>query len=165
MPHPLLTHQLTPPLCGLQACWFQRYIYIVISCIICFCTSFLGHCLWWPSRLELRCVHRYIRPQSFLIWCVGRPRPHMCTSVTSTRSKVRVKVTELPKLQKLHFSKSISSTILALSSKLMVGGDSMGPGLQLVRARFSNFLLQKLSRQFRVLRMSTFHEIQMAIFR
>jgi len=23
-----------------------------------------------------------------LIWCVGRPRPHMRTSVTSTRSKV-----------------------------------------------------------------------------
>jgi len=81
-----------------------------------------------------------------LIWCVGRPRPHMCTSVTSTRSKVRVKVTELPKLQKLHFSKSISSTILASSSKRMVGGDSMGPGLQLVRARFLNFLLGKLSR-------------------
>jgi len=33
-----------------------------------------------------------------LIWCMGRPRPRMCTSVTSTRSKVRVKVMELPKL-------------------------------------------------------------------
>ena len=28
----------------------------------------------------------------------------------------------------------------------MVGGDSMGPGLQLIRARFLNFLLEKLSR-------------------
>jgi len=46
----------------------------------------------------------------------------------------------------------------------MVGGDSMGPGLQLVGARFSNFLLRKLSRQFKVPRMSIFHEIQMAIF-
>jgi len=27
-----------------------------------------------------------------LIWCVGRPRPHMRTSMTSTRSKVKVKV-------------------------------------------------------------------------
>ena len=88
------------------------------------------------SRLELRCVCPYVRPYTFtkffsdfhLIWCVGRPRPHMRTSVTSTRSKVKVKVTELPKLRKLHFSKSISSAVLVGSSKLMVGGDSMGPG-------------------------------------
>jgi len=32
----------------------------------------------------------------------------------------------------------------------MVSGDCMGPGLQLVRARFSNFLLRRLSREFRV---------------
>jgi len=57
------------------------------------------------------------------IWCVGRPRPDMCTSVTSTLSKVKVKVTEIPKLQKLHFSMS-SSAALAWSSKLMVGGDT-----------------------------------------
>ena len=36
----------------------------------------------------------------------GRPRPHMRTSVTSTRSKVKEKVTELPKLRKVHFSRS-----------------------------------------------------------
>jgi len=60
----------------------------------------------------------------------------MRTSVTSTRSKIKVKVTELPKLQKVHFSRSISSAVFVWSSKLMVGGDSMGPGLQLVRARF-----------------------------
>jgi len=47
----------------------------------------------------------------------------------------------------------------------MVGGDSMGAGLQLVRARFSNFLLRKLSRQFKVPEISTFHKTQMAIFR
>ena len=69
-----------------------------------------------------------------LIWCVGRPPPHMRTSVTSTRSKV--KVTELPKLRKVHFSRSISSAVFAWISKLMHGGDSMGPGLQLVWARF-----------------------------
>ena len=62
----------------------------------------------------------------------------MRTSVTSTLSKVKVKVTDLPNLRKLHFSGSISSSVLAWSSKRMVGGDSMGPGLQLVRARFSN---------------------------
>ena len=78
-----------------------------------------------------------------LIWCVGRPRPHMRTSVTSTRSKVKVKVTELPKLRKVHFSRSISSAGFAWSSKLMVSGHSMIPGLQLVGARFFNFLLGK----------------------
>jgi len=31
----------------------------------------------------------------------------------------------------------------------MVDHDSMGPSLQLVRARFSNFLLRKLSRKFK----------------
>ena len=65
-----------------------------------------------------------------LIWCVGRSRAGMRTSVTSTQSKV--KVMELPKLRRLHFSRSISSAVLSWSSKLMVSGDSMGPGLQLV---------------------------------
>jgi len=57
----------------------------------------------------------------------------MHINVTSTRSKVKVKVTELPKLPKLHFnfSTSISSAVFAWSSKLMVDGDSMGPELQL----------------------------------
>jgi len=32
----------------------------------------------------------------------------------------------------------------------MVDGDSMGPGLQLVGARFSNFLLGELSREFKL---------------
>jgi len=44
----------------------------------------------------------------------------------------------------------------------MVGGDSIGPGLQLVGARSSNFLLGKLSREFKLRGMSIFHEIQMA---
>jgi len=47
----------------------------------------------------------------------------------------------------------------------MVGGDSMGPGLHLVTARFLNFLLGKLSREFKLCRMLIFHKIQMAIFR
>jgi len=47
----------------------------------------------------------------------------------------------------------------------MVGGDSMGPGLQLIWARFLNFLLRKLSLEFKLCRMSVFHKIQMAIFR
>jgi len=47
----------------------------------------------------------------------------------------------------------------------MVGCDNMAPRLQLVEARFLNFLLEKLSREFKLRRMSIFHEIQMAIFK
>ena len=46
----------------------------------------------------------------------------------------------------------------------MVGGHSMGPGLQLVGARFLNFLLGKLSRELKICPMSIFDEIQMDIF-
>jgi len=45
----------------------------------------------------------------------------------------------------------------------MLDSDSMGPGLQLVGARFSNVLSGKLSQEFKLHRMSIFHEIQMAI--
>ena len=100
-----------------------------------------------------------------LIWYVARPRPRMRTAETYTRSKVKVKVTELPKLRKFHYSRSISSTVLAWSSKLMVDGDSMGRGLQLVGVRFSNFLVQKLSLEFKLPGMSILHETQMTIFR
>jgi len=71
--------------------------------------------------------------------------------MTLTRSKV--KVTELVKLWKLHFSKSISSAIFTWSSKLMVDHDSMGPSLHLAvlaGARFSNFLLRKISHEFKL---------------
>jgi len=47
----------------------------------------------------------------------------------------------------------------------MVASDSMEPDLQLVGARFSNFLLGKLSQEFKLRGMSIFHKIQMAIFR
>ena len=100
-----------------------------------------------------------------LIWYADRRRPGMRTSVTSIRSKVKVKVTELPKLRKVHFSRSFSSAISAWSSKLMVGGHNMGPGLQLVGARFLNFLPGKLSREFKLCPMSIFHDIPMAVFR
>jgi len=58
----------------------------------------------WNSGVSVRpCVHK--KSDFHLIWCVGRPRPHMRTIVTSTRSKVKVKikVTELPNLRKVHF--------------------------------------------------------------
>jgi len=42
--------------------------------------------------------------------------------------------------------------------------DSMGPGLQPVGGRFSNFLLGKVSLQFKLHGMSIFHDIQMATY-
>ena len=126
---------------------------------------------WKPSRLELRCVRSSVRTSTkrfshfHLIWCVGRPRPDGRNSLTSTRSKVQVKVTELPKLPKVHFSRSISSAVFAWSSKVMIGDDSTGPGLQLIGARFLSIHLGKLSREFKLRLISKFDEIQMAIFR
>jgi len=46
----------------------------------------------------------------------------------------------------------------------MVGGHSMGPELQLIGARFLNFDLGKLSREFKLRPISIFDEIQMAMF-
>ena len=46
----------------------------------------------------------------------------------------------------------------------MVDCDSIGPALQLVGARFSNFLLGKLPRQFKLGELSILHDIQTAIF-
>jgi len=106
-----------------------------------------------PNRLsEVGCVRTSFRTstKSFsdfdVIWLCGGPWPDMHTNVTLTRSKV--KVTELLKFRKLHFSRSISSAMFTWSSKLMVDHDSTGPSLQLVRAQFSNFLVRKLSREF-----------------
>jgi len=80
----------------------------------------------WKSDVSVRpYVHKVFFSDFDLIWCMSRSRPHMLTSVTSTRSKVKVKVTELPKLRKLHFSRSISSAVFAWSSKLMIDGDSI----------------------------------------
>jgi len=67
--------------------------------------------------------------------------------------------------RKLHFSRSISSAISAWSSNLMIDLDSTGPILQIVRARFSKFLVRKLSCEFKLRGMSILHDLQMAIFR
>jgi len=42
--------------------------------------------------------------------------------------------------------------------------DSIVPGLQPVVARFANFLLGKVSLQFKLHGMSIFHDIQMAAY-
>ena len=94
--------------------------------------------------LEVMSVLPSVRPSTKfffdfdLIWCVGRPRQY-ATSVTSTQSKVKVKVTGLLNFRKLHFSRSTCSAILAYSSKLMVDDDSMPPCLQLDCADFRIF--------------------------
>jgi len=46
----------------------------------------------------------------------------------------------------------------------MVDIDSMGPGLQLVGGRFSDFLLGKVSLEFKLHRMLIFHDIQTATY-
>jgi len=124
---------------------------------------FLGHrqamSLLNDGPTELRCVQMSVRPsvrpQSFSdfnrIWCVGRPPLDMRPDPWTWSN---VKVTELLKFQKLHYCKSISSAILVGSLKLMVGNHSMGPILQLVGAQFSNSLLRRLSRDFKLRGMS-----------
>jgi len=92
----------------------------------------------------------------------GSPTRIVHVDVTLTRSKF--KVTGLLKFRKLHFSRSISSAILAWSSKMMVDHDSMGPSLRLVGAQFSNSFFRKLSCEFKLHKMSVLHEFQMAIF-
>jgi len=46
----------------------------------------------------------------------------------------------------------------------MVDDDGIGPSLQLIGARFSNFLLRKLSQEFKRHEISILHEFQTAIF-
>jgi len=75
----------------------------------------------WNSGVSVRTSTKSFS-DFHLIWYVGRPRLHMRTSVTSTRSKV--KVTELPKLRKVHFSRSISSATFTWTSKLMIDSDT-----------------------------------------
>jgi len=95
---------------------------------------------------------------------VGRPRQDMRTGVTSTRSKVKIKATELLNFRKLHFYMSIPSAILAENTKLMVDYDNIGLSLQLVGARFLKLFLSKKSRDFKLRGMSILQDFQRAIF-
>ena len=83
---------------------------------------------------------------SHMVRHAGSPVCIAHADMTLTWSKV--KVTDLLKFRKLHFSASISSSILACSSKLVVDYDSMGPNLQLFGARFLNFSTSWQSRDF-----------------
>jgi len=64
----------------------------------------------------------------------------------------------------MYISTYISSATFVWSSKLMVDIDSMGPGLQLFGGQFSNFLLGKVSLEFKLHGMLIFHDIQMATY-
>jgi len=64
----------------------------------------------------------------------------------------------------MYISRYISSATFAWSSKLTVDIDSMGPHLQLLRGHFSNFLLGKVSTEFKLHGMSIFQDIQMATY-
>jgi len=97
-----------------------------------------------------------------LIWCVGSPRPDMRTNVTSTRSKVKIKVTELLKFKNCTFL-DLSRPPFLCSSKLMVDYNDIGPSLQLIGAWFLNFL-SKLSCDFKLRGMSILQDFERAIF-
>jgi len=96
-----------------------------------------------------------------LIWCVGRPRP-ICAPVwprPDLRSRSR------------SFRSCKNCTFLGLSLlPLWCAAHNwclsviVWPGLQCIWARFSTFLLGKLSWEFRLCGMSTLRDIQMAIF-
>jgi len=94
---------------------------------------------------------------------VGRPRLDMSTNMTLTRSKVKIKVTELLKFRKLHYSRSISSTILACSSKPMADYNNMGLS-QLVYSLSESHLRISFSSDFKLRVMSTLQDFQRAIF-
>jgi len=72
-------------------------------------------------------------------WEAASPTLTVYVDVTLTPFKVKVKVTEHLNFRQLpiaaHFQVYLSATF-ALSSKLMVGGHSIRPGLQLVGSRF-----------------------------
>ena len=101
---------------------------------------------------------------------VGHAASPTCTvyvDLTVTPSKVKVKVTDHLQFRQLPITAHFHVYLLRhfrVELKTDVDIDSMGPGLQLVGARFSNFLPRKLSLQFQLCPVSIFHEIQTAIF-
>jgi len=97
----------------------------------------------------------------------GSPSHTVYVDMTLTRSNVKVKVTEHLNFQQLPINAHFQVYHLRhFRVQLKTDGwrDSMAPGLQLVGARFSTFLLEKLPRQFKLRGMSIFHDIQTAIF-
>ena len=97
----------------------------------------------------------------------GRPTCTVYVDVTLTRSKVKVKVTGHLNFRQLPINVHFQLYLLRhfrVDLKTEVDIDSMGPGLQLLGGQFSNLLLGKVSLEFKVHGMSTFHDIQMATY-
>jgi len=99
------------------------------------------------------------------VTCLGTlvvlPTRTVYVDVTLTRSKV--KVTDHLNFRQLPINAHFQVYILChfrMELKMMVDIDSMGPLLQLVEGRFSNFLLGKVSLEFKLHGMSIFHDIQ-----
>ena len=83
---------------------------------------------------------------SHMVGRTGSPTRFVHVDMTFTRSKVKVKLTGLLKLWKLPKIALFYVYLLrhfGMELKLMVDRDSTRPNLQLVGARFSNFLLKK----------------------
>ena len=90
----------------------------------------------------------------------GSPTCTVYVDVTLTRSKVKVK--DHLNFRQLLINAHFQVYLLRHFRVELI--DSMGPGLQLVRARFSNFLVGKVSLEFKLHGMSIFHHIQMATY-
>jgi len=100
-----------------------------------------------------------------MVWLTGSPTRIVHVDVTLTRSKVKVMLTGLLKLQncrKLHFSTSISSAILEWSLKLMVDHDSRDLVYSLSEP---DFLICFSKSEFNLCGMSILRKFQTAIFR
>jgi len=92
---------------------------------------------------------RTARGYGHMVRHAGNPICIVHTDVTLTWCKVKVKVTDLLKLQKLHLCVWLtSSTILAWRSQLM--GDYDTVGLQLLEARFLHFSTSCQTRDFEI---------------
>jgi len=65
----------------------------------------------------------------YMVEHAGSPTPIVHVDMTLTLSKVKVKVTDLLKFRKVHFSTATSFTFLAWRSQLTGDYSGMGPSL------------------------------------
>ena len=123
---------------------FLQYVCIFHSGLCWLYYSFVAvQVLWWPNKLELWSVLPHVRPSIHKKYFRFRSNlvlvglDQICGPVwLQLDPRLKIKVTELLKFRKLHFSRSLSSSILVWSSKLMVDCDSMGPSLYLSEPDF-----------------------------
>ena len=102
-----------------------------------------------------------------MLGLASSPTRTVYDDVTLTRSKVKVKVTDHLNFRQLPINVHFQVYLLRhfrVELKLTVDIDSMGRRLQLLGGQFSNFLLGKVSLEFKLHGMSIFHDIQMATY-